>query len=300
MSTPLVSIVMTYFERAAQLRNTLYSFRKHSYAKDVEVIIVDDGSVKELASIPSFSFDFRLSIIRIPPKQKWYRNPCIPFNVGFKAATGEIILIQNAECIHYSNIALHAARNVNDRNYLSYACYSLDRATTSTLWNTMEKGDFFTGFSFSSEKTIGDGANGWYNHSEIRPVGYHFCAAITRKNLERLGGFDERYARGIGWDDNEILYRIRQMPLEVIIVDESIVLHQFHYAKEHSEARSNDYGDRNRLLFEKFTTNGSKLSGYGKFVLAFFFFKLKRLRKPLSIIKKRLLRYLPGCYAKRS
>lgn len=42
---------------------------------------------------------------------------------------------------------------------------------------------------------IGDGLDCWYNHSVTNPKGYHFCSAITRKNLYDLGGFDERFAR---------------------------------------------------------------------------------------------------------
>ncbi|WP_435523778.1 glycosyltransferase family 2 protein [Chryseobacterium indoltheticum] len=46
-----------------------------------------------------------------------------------------------------------------------------------------------------------------------------------------MGGFDERFAKGIAFDDNEFLYRVNLKGLEVQIVEDPIVLHQNHYAK---------------------------------------------------------------------
>ena len=128
-----VSIVMTYYERAAQLKNTLKSFAVHGYGPDIEVIVVDDGSVMEKATPADFFHEFQLKIVYISPEEKWYSNPCIPFNIGFAAARGEIVLIQNAECLHKDNIVSHARAHITETNYLSYACYSISETKTDTL-----------------------------------------------------------------------------------------------------------------------------------------------------------------------
>ncbi len=289
MSAPSLSIVMTYFERFRQLMNTLYSFKWHGYGKDVEVVVVDDGSCAEPAAPPSFSFDFSLRILRIPPEEKWYKNACVPFNHGFQAAIGQVGLFQNAECLHYTNVVRHALEHVTDENYLSYACYSLDGAATSSLAQEMTTESFWREFPFSTEKPTGDGANGWYNHSQINPVGYHFCAGITSENLRRLGGFDERYARGVAFDDNEMLHRIKGLPLEVKIVDEAIVLHQFHYTRELLELRSGDHYERNKLLYKYYTLGGRTSFGYFQFWLMFNIFSRRKFRRFLSKAKRRLL-----------
>ena len=71
---------------------------------DFEVIAVDDCSdedqrIDDLAN--RFSF---LKTHRIQKENKWYNNPCIPFNIGFSLSSGDQIIIQNDECLHYSDI----------------------------------------------------------------------------------------------------------------------------------------------------------------------------------------------------
>ena len=70
----------------------------------------------------------------------------------------------------------------------------------------------------------------WFNHPNLRPMRYHFCSCLTRDNLIDLGGFDERYADGYCWDDNEFLHRIIKKGLETVIVgpEHGFVVHQWH------------------------------------------------------------------------
>lgn len=283
----MVSIVMTYFERSTQLRNTLLSFVEHGYGPDVEVIIVDDGSVAERAELPAFGYDFDIRIIYIEPAAKWYSNSCIPFNLGFAAARGDIVILQNAECLHLGNIVRHARANISESNYLSYACYSLDEATSKAIDIPGNRLQSISQLVNSDEAPTVDGGNGWYNHSAFRPAAYHFCAAILKANLLRLGGFDERYARGIGYDDNEILERIRNLPLEVRIVDEEIVVHQYHYSNRQIDDRFKELYHRNWVLFHFYTCGGCRKSDYAYF-LAYIFSKQTLRNRFLTKVLKRI------------
>ena len=74
----------------------------------------------------------------------------------------------------------------------------------------------------------GNGVNGWYNHGIYRPCAFHFCSGITRKNLIELNGFDESYANGICYDDNEFLYRINLKGLKIIFENDFKSIHQYH------------------------------------------------------------------------
>lgn len=247
-----VSIVMTYYDRIAQLKNTLRSFYIHKYL-DFEVVIVDDGSQKEPISEKTFlNFDFPITVINMPLVKK-YTNPCVPFNIGFKKAKGEIVVIQNAECLHMANILNHVRNNLTDNNYLSYSCYSLDKDKSLELnknsnWNL----GYIEGLVTNNTTVLREGDDAWYNHSKIRPCGYHFTSAITRKNLNKLSGFDERFADGIGYDDHEILTRIRKMGLAVDIVDDATVIHQWHY-NTLKAPNFNALAARNELLYHLVT-----------------------------------------------
>jgi len=224
-----VSVVTAYYNRKALFYNTLLQLQ-HSVIKDFEVIAVDDGSGEEnrLEALQS-EFDF-LKVIRLDPADKWYTNPCIPFNTGFKAARGEIIIIQNPECLHNGDILEYVVNNLRENDYLSFACYSLDKATTDRIdKSTIPRLADATGLEILPRKVNFDGDAGWYNHSVINPQGYHFCAALNKTDLVALKGFDERFALGVACDDNEFLFRVKEKGMNFKIIDEPFVLHQNHY-----------------------------------------------------------------------
>ena len=218
-----LSVATAYFNRKQLFIETLESMEKSKYADDIEVVVVDDGSDEEhrLEDIIE-NYKFPINLIRVEKEDKWYTNPCIPFNKAFRATQANLILIQNPECFHAGDVIRNAVEFVTDENYLSFACYALDNEDTAKLhakeqFNTINKG--------SSQGNV----KGWYNHSEINPRPYHFASCISKKNLEELGGFDEKYARGIGYDDDELLFRIHKKGLSISIADQPFVIHQCHY-----------------------------------------------------------------------
>ena len=96
---------------------------------------------------------------------------------------------------------------------------------------------------------------GWYNHPLYRPVYYNFCSAITKKNMNLLGGFDERYAMGIARDDVEFVDRITRLGLKKEIPTEVSVIHQWHSKVEHFH-EGNYHGNikKNKIIYELLTT----------------------------------------------
>lgn len=225
----MISIVTTYFNRKKQFINTLKSLEL-SKVKDFEVIAVDDGS-DENECIKNLESDFKfLKTYKINKKDKWYQNPCIPFNIGFSLSKGDKIIIQNAECLHYSDILSRTEENLNHYNYLSFANYSIDKEMTKRINKCEKIKEFIDSYPMNDNRFdfYGNGVNGWYNHGIYRPCAFHFCSAITRKNLIELNGFDEHYANGICYDDNEILYRINLKGLKIIFEDDFKSIHQYH------------------------------------------------------------------------
>jgi glycosyltransferase involved in cell wall biosynthesis len=269
MIEAMVSIVMTYYERAEQFKNTLRSFIDHGYGENIEVVVVDDGSVLQKAQSPDFTYNFKLRIVYLRPENKWYSNPCVPFNKGFSEAVGDIVIVQNAECLHKDNIVKHALAHVNEKNYLSYACYSINKEKTGKLSRSVDLLSSVAEIPVQYSKPLDDGRDGWYNHSRINPVAYHFCSALSKNNLSRLGGFDERYARGIAYDDNEFLERIRRLPLDVSIVDEAVVVHQYHYTNKMIDRRTIELLNKNKLLFETYTKKGGNSKDYVLFLVCY-------------------------------
>tara|TARA_Y100000034_G_scaffold130671_1_gene189653 strand:+ start:3883 stop:4695 length:813 start_codon:yes stop_codon:yes gene_type:complete len=236
--TPIFSIVMAYHNRKPLLLHTLRSIAASTQAKYTEVIIVDDGSSDDhrLEDIVD-DYPFVIKLIRQETEDKWYINPCIPFNLGIKEATGDIIVIQNPECFHLGDV-LKFATAIDDDTYYSYHAYSLSKEKTEKMdcidpkmINELGNKVTTSSLPFGLEnKTMNmEGGDGYYNHYQYRPTGYHFCAITKRRNMEDLGGFDERYATGSGFDDNELVERVKRKGLKLLLVSYPMVLHQNHY-----------------------------------------------------------------------
>jgi len=246
-----ISIVSAYYNRKEQLINTLKSINKSSF-KNIEYIIVDDCSDDEhrIEDLKN-TYDF-IKVIRLEPENRWYINPCVPFNIGFKEITGDIVLIQNPECLHLGDILNFTHNNFQENEYLSFSCFSIDQeTTTSIINNTKNESELIELVNNSNYQSNYDGGLGWYNHPIYRPVGYHFASVISHENLKKLNGFDERYAHGIGYDDNEFLLRVKEI-CNFKFVSEPLVVHQYHYYPNNNFKKIDDPASKveiNRKLF---------------------------------------------------
>ncbi|MDG4654514.1 glycosyltransferase family 2 protein [Chryseobacterium arthrosphaerae] len=262
-----ISIVTAYYNRKKLFENTLSSIVSQSPdpSMELEVIAVDDGSDEEerLEDLTE-QYPF-LKVIRLEKADKWYFNSCIPFNIGFREAKGDIVILQNPECLHYGDVLKYTQKHINDSNYISFSCFSLGIESTDNLHTLLESPEKLQKLMADNNVGyIGDGLDCWYNHSVTNPKGYHFCSAITKKNLYDLGGFDERFARGIAFDDNEFLHRVKLKGLQIEIIDQPIVLHQNHYQKisyttdknlldDETYQKRLKLAEKNRILFELVT-----------------------------------------------
>jgi glycosyltransferase involved in cell wall biosynthesis len=216
-----ISIVLTYYNRRTQFLKTLESIR---YFGDPEIIVVDDASDERIDDIEG------INLIRIEAEQKWWQNPCVPYNMGFSKATGDIIIIQNPECIHVGDILSYASK-LKPGHVFSFGAYSLDYHLSYDEYNPYALKQLI----INEPQRCQVAHHGWYNHSVYRPEALHFCNAITRKDLKRIGGFDERYARGTGHDDNDMVMRIRRAKIDLRIIDDPFVIHQKHTRTDYSD-----------------------------------------------------------------
>lgn len=215
-----VSIVMAYYNRKPQLLNTLASIRH--FGHEVEVVIVDDASNDgdDIYALESGS----IKVVRIVDKT-WI-NPCIAFNMGFVNATGDVIIIQNPECIHVGDIVGHVLDNIKDGLYLNYSAYSINKSITERI---IAGEDVVSAINPIENRIVPTNMeNGWYNHPVYRPYMLHFCSAITRKDLWELGGFDERYFDGLAFDDNDFLHRLNMKKMKITMIENPFVVHQWH------------------------------------------------------------------------
>lgn len=241
-----ISIVMTYYNRRKLLINTLHSITKSNYKGQLEIVIVNDASDDNIDDINAIfpSLDFK--IINIKKSDKWWTNPCIPNNVGFYVASGDVIIIQNPECLHTGDIISNVELNIKNNKYLVLSCYSVCHDKTNLISKININLNTTSYFDAINNIILPINPNKWYQHSVFRPGEINFCTAIMKNDLKDLGGFDERFAKGIAKDDREFILRIRKKNMDIELIDSPFVIHQWHGCTDYSNKK---LVDRNNKLF---------------------------------------------------
>lgn len=253
----MISIVTAYYNRKKLLIRTLESLKCNFGKIDFEMIVVDDGSIKEERLedlLEEYPF---LRIHRIEPAEKWYKNPCIPFNIGLSMVKGEKVILQNPECYHFDSVLEYVDNNLKANSYFSFGCFSLDKINTDDDKLFFDRSYIDNLMKTTKHVVKVDGGLGWYNHSKYRASALHFCTAIFTEDIVDLGGFDSRYAMGHGFDDDELVFRIRNKGMKIKFIDDVRVLHQNHYIETVSQKvkYSNPLAERNKTIYETITKN---------------------------------------------
>ena len=218
----MISVVMAYYNRRRQLEYTLKTIAASRQRANVEIIVVDDFSSEEhhLNDLCDQWPQLKITVIAMRKlvDKKTYCNPCVPYNVGLRASRGDQVVIQNPECCHQGDVLDYVANHLTDDLYLSFHTYGCTKEDLVDLY----AGRPITMFSHSKKAR-------WYNHATERPSAFHFCNAITRKNLKQLNGFDETYSRGHNYDDAELVARVKTLGLAVTFVADPWSIHQYHH-----------------------------------------------------------------------
>lgn len=235
------SIVMPYHNRIGQLYNTLMSF-VHHYDKrnDFEIIIVEDIKNKNnkewnndlIAVIKNFNKSLNIRLINSDDDNCF--NPSKLFNVGVKQATGEYIILTNPECFHYSNILSELDQIENLRqSYVVCACLNIHKYKLFS--------DNFESFQFEPHS--------WYQHSKFRNAMFHFCSCISKENYLKIGGFDERFAEGYCYDDDDLRETVKRNNIQFIVRDDILSLHQAHETAARNVLNIDKLLKRNKALY---------------------------------------------------
>ena len=216
------SILMPYIRRAGQLHNTLISFEQHyvSQKNDFEVIIVEDEKnfldQREHNSLVRILDYFRgwMNIKHLHISNRNQYNPAPLFNIAAQEASGEYFIITNPECFHQTNIlkGLDEEFNKNPDVYVMCACESRKGCNHFIAAFDELKGEH----------------HAWYQHSIHRNAQYHFCSALSKDNWNRIGGFDERFGDGIGYDDDDFRDTVKHAGITVVTRDDLLTIHIQH------------------------------------------------------------------------
>ena len=205
-----LSVVIPYYNRRKLLLNVLTSIHG-----DLEVVIVDDGSsVEHQVDDIINNYEFDIKLIKLPVKTQW-RGPTVAYNVGFSEASGNVIMINSSECVHIGDIIGYVFKNFEPNDYIAFSAF-MGMPNMNVEFNDP---DFIA---------KGEEVGAWWGvHSTIKNL-IPYCGVISKENMDRLGGYDMRFASGIGWDDYDFTHRVKNLGLNTKIVDKPFCFHQYH------------------------------------------------------------------------
>jgi len=225
-----LSIVMAYFNRQEQLNYTLKTINDSAH-KNKELIIVDDASDQEIV-LDKTKYDFEIKIIRIEKHEKTWLNPCIPYNIGFKAATGDIIVIQNPEVCHIGDCLSYISKNLQIGDWLTFNTYALGSFEENEIIKKMSYEEVIN-YVKSKDTNITQlfSPEGHMNHHDFVFYALHYLGGIYREDLfgKMGGGFCEEYQNGTCAEDNDfqrlLIYNNFKFKIPF---EKPMCIHQFH------------------------------------------------------------------------
>jgi GT2 family glycosyltransferase len=209
---------MPYINRLEQLERTLISFAYHYGGRsDYEVIVVEDA--KNDDNLRGLLHKYRR---RVPlrhfvldrTENVW--TPTLHYNFGVEmAAHSRYVVLTNPECLHATDVLAGFDRYFNEAvrpAYIICTCKHVHKCQ-------MPNGDY-------GELTYEDG--NWLQHSQRNNRMLNFCAVMPRDLYLKVGGFDNEYATGYAYADDDFRDRVVMAVADVVLADDLLVLHQEH------------------------------------------------------------------------
>lgn len=229
------SILMPYHDRMDQLRNTLEGFRKRYDGRDdfEVVLVVDKKSKGEMLNLLLLAHQSPFPV-QVHLLNGWdVINPAPHYNAAAKLAKGSNFVLTSPEVMHIANVldGFDVEFEKDPDVYVVCACKSLN-----------ENGGF----------------NMWFHHTKHRDVGYHFCSVLNRDMWDLVGGFDEEFAHGIAYDDDDFLHSLMAYKVDIVMRDDLLTVHQWHEKPLFRTYERKRLVMRNRQLFEAKWKKGQK------------------------------------------
>lgn len=235
---------MPYYNRRSKLMNVLRSI---DFSFPIEIVLVDDGSDKENEVYDLPGIYPAIKLIRLE-RQGW-SGTAIPLNTGFRYTSGNMIMLNSSECMHIGNVVEYVFRNFKSNYYMAFSALmgAKDMNIDELSWDKPKKfmkqvAKFNSKYELPSQRTW------WGVHSTVGNY-IAYCSVISKKNLDILGGYDERFVSGVGYDDYDFTHRVKNLGLNMVCVDKPFVFHQWHKPTDYPNTKNLELL---KMLNEKF------------------------------------------------
>jgi O-antigen biosynthesis protein len=217
---------------------------------NTQIIVVDDASPDNAASYFKKNFP-KVKVIKNKKNQRFAEN-C---NIGFRAATGEIVVLLNSDVAPFKNFLNPLASHFDDDKVFSVGCLEVEIHNGKKVFTGKNSCRFKRGFLIHSGGKITNtkkvSNNCWTSGGSM---------AVDRKKYLELGGMDTLYKPAY-WEDIDLSYQARKRGYKVLFDPRSKVNHNHEttnltvFGKRNMEITSM----RNQILFVYKNIRGKQL-----------------------------------------
>lgn len=235
---PKVSVVSAVYNKEASLETFLEAFSRQNYRGPIEIVFVDDASSDSSADL----IEDRIAALEKAPKKKRSGAPkfemrllrnstnlgnCAARNKGLAAATGEIAIVIDADCIVNKDfVRAHVAAHSDPFFQVVLGPFNLESGDQPAL--DVVKAYEAQPNRVLAEMQLQDPEN---KTSFLNCITRNF--SIKRERIEEPL-FDEAFGytpdptSGFGWEDIEMGYRVYRRGLHIQFVPGAFSVHMSH------------------------------------------------------------------------
>lgn len=175
--SPRVSICIATFNKRQILYRTLESIRKQAVPFEYELIVVDDGGSDQSWRACKL---MDATYIRVE-RPADYRNPAVARNLAYKAASGEVLICQSDDVLHFSpNCIESLMKATTPQNMVIASVFNYDVKDVAAI-DPAGLHDVYSG--------------------PLKPYPLFFLGAVRREHIYAIGGNDEEFTEP-GYEDN--------------------------------------------------------------------------------------------------
>lgn len=232
-----VSIIISSYKRHSLFKRTLRSIVNNPPSLPWELVIVDETSsesdllLQELSQYSTLrykfiSFNSDLFTEKTTLK-KFFNNPSVTNNIGWKNSSGKYLFLQGNEVITMPNTYDMMIKDWQDSN----APYGIVFSETYDIPNSIidrigEYGENFKGPLLSF-------CHCWplQKVEEYESLVTNYLSLTNKATWNLINGYEEIFTQGIACEDSMFVYRVRNCPNSQVIFSKARTYHQFHGGK---------------------------------------------------------------------
>lgn len=221
------TLLITTYNRGHLLNNSLQRLCLLTLPDDI--LVVDDGSIDNTKDVVE-SFKTKLPIRYIYNHNPGWSICSFARNIGIKNTDSEIIITAEPEILFVSDVVkqmLEARKTHKDQVITAGSVYHMQPGTG---FHPGFKTDPYAAFKDMPVEVHEIQPRSYSPNGLVKTVGWvaTFCSLYEKKWLEEINGWDEDMPGIWGFDDHDLLTRLRLNGINQDIDNDIEVLHQWH------------------------------------------------------------------------